>query len=145
VVFPPDITKAECLAEIPRQARRKTLAGYKEELERISTRDPLHPTSPQEKLLLWEMRWDCRVEHPCILPRIVDCVDYTLVDQVRALHHLLVCWPEIPLEHALQLLDYACSPHPLGMFGYIQILTTACTSTLCAASSRRETRSWRCT
>ena len=27
---------------------------------------------------------------------------------MRGLHHLLTSWPEIPLEKALQLLDYAC-------------------------------------
>jgi len=37
----------------------------------------------------------------------VDCVDYRDRKQVAQLHQLLASWPEIPLEKALHLLDYA--------------------------------------
>ena len=74
-------------------------------------RYPLHTITVQEHELLWKTRWDCRAEHPTVLPRIVDCVDYRDRKQVAQLHQLLASWPEIPLEKALHLLDYACECH----------------------------------
>lgn len=47
------------------------------ELDRISNRDPLHPTTLQEKELLRGLEDDVRIHHPTLLPRIIDCVDYT--------------------------------------------------------------------
>ena len=77
--FPPDNKTSEEEVISP---RKKTLERYKEEVEKISSRDPLHSIMENEKVLLWDMRWDCRVEHPFVLPRIVDCVDYTNMLQV---------------------------------------------------------------
>jgi hypothetical protein len=37
----------------------------------------------QEKDLLRGMKEDCRVDHPRILPRIIDCIDYRDHAQVR--------------------------------------------------------------
>ena len=106
VKHPPD-TKTDTIVEIPRP-RRKTLDKFAEELKKISGRDPLHSITEQERQLLWNTRWDCRAEHPTILPRIIDCVDYRDRGQVTQLHQLLASWPEIPLEKAIHLLDYAC-------------------------------------
>ena len=106
VKHPPD-TRSDTIVEIPRP-RRKTLDKFDEELKKISGRDPLHSITVQEHQLLWNTRWDCRAEHPTILPRIIDCVDYRNRAEVTQLHHLLASWPEIPLEKAIHLLDYAC-------------------------------------
>ena len=106
VKYPPD-TRTDTLVEIPRP-RRKTLDKFAEELTKISGRDPLQSITEQERQLLWNTRWDCRAEHPTILPRIIDCVDYKDRVQVTQLHQLLASWPEIPLEKAIHLLDYAC-------------------------------------
>ena len=112
VKHPPDEIQGsrQSLETIPR-ARSKTLANFAEELKKISDRDPLHTITVQEHELLWKTRWDCRAEHPTVLPRIVDCVDYRDRKQVAQLHQLLASWPEIPLEKALHLLDYACEFH----------------------------------
>ena len=80
VEFPPDNKTSEEEVISP---RKKTLERYKEEVEKISSRDPLHSIMENEKVLLWDMRWDCRVKHPFVLPRIIDCVDYTNMLQVR--------------------------------------------------------------
>jgi hypothetical protein len=39
--------------------------------------------SVKEKDLLRGMKEDCRVDHPRILPRIIDCIDYRDHAQVR--------------------------------------------------------------
>ena len=44
---------------------------------------------------------------PHLLPRIIDCVNYSDADQVSELHCLLKRWPLLRVEGALQLLDYA--------------------------------------
>ena len=62
---------------------------------------------PQEKDLIWQIREYCLTNLPELLPRIIDCVDYTNQNQVFALHALLERWPVLPAERALQLLDYA--------------------------------------
>lgn len=61
----------------------------------------------QEKDLIWQIREYCLTNLPELLPRIIDCVDYTNQNQVFALHALLERWPVLPAERALQLLDYA--------------------------------------
>ena len=42
--------------------------------------------------LLLSLKDDCRMDHPRILPRIVDCVDYTNYHQVRFSIFLLRCF-----------------------------------------------------
>ena len=61
----------------------------------------------QEKDLIWKVREHCCVEMPHLLPRIIDCVNYSDADQVSELHCLLKRWPLLRVEGALQLLDYA--------------------------------------
>ena len=60
-----------------------------QELERIARRDPLHPISLQEKVLLDRLREDCKSMHQTILPRIIDCVNYQDYGQVKELHNLI--------------------------------------------------------
>ena len=47
------------------------------------------------------------MHHPNLLPRIIDCVDYTNYQEVQNLHRMLRKWPLIPFQFALQLLDYS--------------------------------------
>ena len=80
---------------------------FTEELKQIADRDPLHDLTMQEKDLIWKIREYCLTGLPDLLPRIVDCVDYTNQDAVLELNALLSRWPVLPVERALQLLDYA--------------------------------------
>ena len=48
-----------------------------QELDRIAKRDPLHPLTFQEKELLRGLEDDVRLYLPTLLPRMIDCVDYT--------------------------------------------------------------------
>ena len=50
---------------------------FTEELKQIADRDPLHDLTMQEKDLIWKIREYCLTGLPDLLPRIVDCVDYT--------------------------------------------------------------------
>ena len=61
----------------------------------------------QEKDLIWKVREYCLTKLPSLLPRIVDCVDYTCPKQVFELAELLRRWPVLDPEKALQLFDYA--------------------------------------
>ena len=51
--------------------------SYLKELHRIASRDPLHPIKPKEKELLRGLEDDVRLFLPTLLPRMIDCVDYT--------------------------------------------------------------------
>ncbi len=61
----------------------------------------------KEKELIWNIREYCLTQLPELLPRIVDCVDYTDQRQSFQLSALLDRWPALTPERALQLLDYA--------------------------------------
>ena len=61
----------------------------------------------QEKDLIWKVRHFCCTCLPQLLPRIIDCVDYSNPNQVQQLHTILAKWPPLPVECAFQLLDYA--------------------------------------
>ena len=61
----------------------------------------------QEKDLIWKVRHFCCTFLPRLLPRIIDCVDYSNPQQVQQLHTILSKWPPLPVECAFQLLDYA--------------------------------------
>ena len=61
----------------------------------------------QEKDLIWKVRHFCCTFLPRLLPRIIDCVDYSNPQQVQQLHYILAKWPPLPVECAFQLLDYA--------------------------------------
>ena len=80
---------------------------YAQELIDIAARDPLSDLTVQEKDLIWKVRDYCRQELPHLLPRIIDCVNYSDAAQVWELHTLLSHWPILRVEQALQLLDYA--------------------------------------
>lgn len=76
-----------------KRVRRKTLKHFAEvqnlfkikniffftcqELDRIASRDPLHSITLKEKELLRGLEDDVRLYHPTLLPRMIDCVDYT--------------------------------------------------------------------
>ena len=80
---------------------------YAQELIDIAARDPLSDLTVQEKDLIWKVRDYCRQELPHLLPRIIDCVNYSDAATVWELHTLLARWPILRVEQALQLLDYA--------------------------------------
>jgi phosphatidylinositol-4,5-bisphosphate 3-kinase len=80
---------------------------YGEELVSIANYDPLHQVTVQEKELIWNVRTYCMNLLPQLLPRIIDCVDYSNMNHVAELHYLLERWPLLSPEDALQLLDYA--------------------------------------
>ena len=57
--------------------------------------------------MIWKVRHFCCTFLPRLLPRIIDCVDYSNPQQVQQLHTILAKWPPLPVECAFQLLDYA--------------------------------------
>lgn len=73
-------------------------------MEKIAKRDPLHGMAAKENELLRCLQDDCQLYHPKLLPRIIDCINYTDYEEVQKLHKMLLSWPIIPSQYALQLL-----------------------------------------
>ena len=75
-------------------------------LKKIINSDPLHRLKLSEKELLWNNReW---IRSNCIpksLIKILLCVKWQCINQVREIYRLLLCWKEIHPDDALQLLD----------------------------------------
>ncbi|KAL4221713.1 Phosphatidylinositol 4 [Mactra antiquata] len=75
-----------------------------ERLDRIINKDPLQPMSKLEKNFLWKHRHLAKDYQPNLLPRLVECVDWTNRHNVFELYSLLRNWPEISTVTALQLI-----------------------------------------
>ena len=118
IEFPMDdlmcgLERSDSFSSVQSDASPNSLSGpvafklYGQELKRIADRDPLYEITVQEKDLIWKLREHCRTKLPNLLPRVVDCVDYSDPKQVKELHSILRRWPILPVERALELLDYA--------------------------------------
>ena len=75
--------------------------------------------------MIWKIREYCLTRLPVLLPRIVDCVDYTNQDAVLELNALLSRWPVLPVERALQLLDYAYPDEHVRKFAVMCLRETS--------------------
>ncbi|KRX74624.1 Phosphatidylinositol 4,5-bisphosphate 3-kinase catalytic subunit alpha isoform [Trichinella sp. T6] len=73
-------------------------------VEDLLNRDPLHEIIPAEKSLVWRCRHFCQTLPPS-LPRLLDAVTWTCTEQVCELYSLLVDWPVVEPDVALELLD----------------------------------------
>ncbi|KAL1239973.1 5-bisphosphate 3-kinase catalytic subunit alpha isoform,Phosphatidylinositol 4 [Trichinella spiralis] len=73
-------------------------------VEDLLNRDPLHEIMPAEKSLVWRCRHFCQTLPPS-LPRLLDAVTWTCTEQVCELYSLLVDWPVVEPDVALELLD----------------------------------------
>lgn len=81
--------------------------AYLEQLRQICERDPLHQMHEQEKELLWFLKQDCQYHLPHSLPKLLHCVKWNDHKDVAQMMKLLQRWPQLPVENALELLDYA--------------------------------------
>lgn len=65
---------------------------------------PFTPLTPQQKSLLWKMRFYCK-QIPESLPKLLDAIDWLSRNQLSQLYVLLDEWGQVSLETALRLLD----------------------------------------
>jgi len=80
-------------------------ASQSESLHEIQMKDPLSELSEQEKDLLWQLRHICCKKFPDALPKLLDAVKWNSRDEVAQLFLLLLLWPPVSPETALELLD----------------------------------------
>ena len=67
----------------------------KEEIERLSSSDPLHKITPQDKHLLWNFREYC-AKWPQLLPKYLLSVQWGNVAAVREARKMLTKWRPYP-------------------------------------------------
>uniref|UniRef100_A0A8D3BQC7 phosphatidylinositol-4,5-bisphosphate 3-kinase n=1 Tax=Scophthalmus maximus TaxID=52904 RepID=A0A8D3BQC7_SCOMX len=92
VIFPPfDKTHTEC---------------FHIELKEIMERDPLSQLCENEKDLIWTLRWDCLVNFPQSLPKLLLSVKWSKHEDMAQLQALLQMWPKLSPRDALELLDF---------------------------------------
>ncbi|CAI9573520.1 unnamed protein product [Staurois parvus] len=69
-------------------------------------RDPLCQLCENEKDLIWTLRYDCRENFPCSLPKLLLSVKWNKLEDVAQLQALLQIWSKLPPRDALELLDF---------------------------------------
>ncbi|KYQ59052.1 Phosphatidylinositol-4,5-bisphosphate 3-kinase catalytic subunit beta isoform [Trachymyrmex zeteki] len=78
-----------------------------EQLRLLADRDPLHELHEQEKKTMWALRHHCLREIPTLLAKLLQCVEWNDRREVAEATALVQQWPKLPVEKALELLDYA--------------------------------------
>ncbi|KAH0946844.1 hypothetical protein HN011_008570 [Eciton burchellii] len=78
-----------------------------EQLRLLADRDPLHELHEQEKKTMWALRHHCLREIPTLLAKLLQCVEWNDHREVAEATALIQQWPKLPVEKALELLDYA--------------------------------------
>ncbi|KAM4770719.1 phosphatidylinositol 4,5-bisphosphate 3-kinase catalytic subunit beta isoform 2-T2 [Rhinophrynus dorsalis] len=101
----------EKAAEIARHSDSLTMSGrggkkLNIELKEIMERDPLCQLCENEKDLIWTLRYDCRENFPCSLPKLLLSVKWNKLEDVAQLQALLQIWSKLPPRDALELLDF---------------------------------------
>uniref|UniRef100_A0A8D3BWI6 phosphatidylinositol-4,5-bisphosphate 3-kinase n=1 Tax=Scophthalmus maximus TaxID=52904 RepID=A0A8D3BWI6_SCOMX len=76
------------------------------ELKEIMERDPLSQLCENEKDLIWTLRWDCLVNFPQSLPKLLLSVKWSKHEDMAQLQALLQMWPKLSPRDALELLDF---------------------------------------
>ncbi|PSN34153.1 hypothetical protein C0J52_10044 [Blattella germanica] len=90
--------------------------SHLEFLRTIAERDPLHEMHDQERKIIWSLRYDCLHHVPQLLPTLLDCVEWNDHTEVSEVTMLLQHWPKLPIEKALELLDYAYADQAVRSF-----------------------------
>ncbi|XP_068136641.1 phosphatidylinositol 4,5-bisphosphate 3-kinase catalytic subunit beta isoform isoform X2 [Hyperolius riggenbachi] len=109
--YPPFDKILEKAAEIARQSDSLSMSGrggkkFNIELKEIMERDPLCQLCENEKDLIWTLRYDCRENFPCSLPKLLLSVKWNKLEDVAQLQALLQIWSRLPPRDALELLDF---------------------------------------
>ncbi|KAF7404673.1 hypothetical protein HZH66_003579 [Vespula vulgaris] len=87
-----------------------------EQLRSLADRDPLHELHEQEKKTMWALRHHCLHEIPTVLAKLLQCVEWNDHKEVAEATALIQQWPALPVEKALELLDYAYADQNVRSF-----------------------------
>lgn len=69
--------------------------------------DRIHEMLDQDRSAIWAKRYDCLKNMPAGLPCLLHCVQWNNRDEVSEMRSILTQWPDLNVEYALELLDYA--------------------------------------
>ncbi|XP_068601187.1 phosphatidylinositol 4,5-bisphosphate 3-kinase catalytic subunit beta isoform [Brachionichthys hirsutus] len=108
IVFPPFDKILEKAAEKASDFLTMGRGGKKFhiELKEIMERDPLSQLCENEKDLIWTLRYDCMLNFPQSLPKLLLSVKWSKHDDMAQLQALLQIWPKLCPRDALELLDF---------------------------------------
>ncbi|CAG9819182.1 unnamed protein product [Phaedon cochleariae] len=101
---PDDKTEEEMAAEV---------AACKKSLNDI---DNLYEAHEQDRRKIWALKDYWRQNEPEVLPKLLYCIDWDKREDVSQVVAMLKKWPKLPVEKALELLDYAYADQEVRKF-----------------------------
>lgn len=81
-----------------------------------SYNDGISEMHDQDRSAIWAKRYDCLKNMPVGLPCLLHCVQWNNRDEVSEMRSILTQWPDLDVEHALELLDYAYADSAVRKF-----------------------------
>ena len=100
----------------PTSVSETDLQHHIDQLQLLADRDPLHELHEQERKTIWSLRQQCIMKVPTILTKLLQCVEWNDHVEVAEATSLVLKWPKLPVERALELLDYAYADHTVRNF-----------------------------
>uniref|UniRef100_A0ABD2XJG3 phosphatidylinositol 3-kinase n=1 Tax=Trichogramma kaykai TaxID=54128 RepID=A0ABD2XJG3_9HYME len=100
----------------PSSVSETALQQHIDQLQLLADRDPLHELHEQERKTIWSLRQQCLTKVPTILTKLLQCVEWNDHVEVSEATSLVLKWPKLPVERALELLDYAYADHTVRSF-----------------------------
>ncbi|XP_014210084.1 phosphatidylinositol 4,5-bisphosphate 3-kinase catalytic subunit delta isoform [Copidosoma floridanum] len=91
----------------PSSVSEAELEQHIEQLQLLADQDPLHELHEQERKTIWSLRQQCITKVPTILAKLLQCVEWNDHKEVAEATSLVLRWPKLEVERALELLDYA--------------------------------------
>ncbi|RUS84646.1 hypothetical protein EGW08_007566, partial [Elysia chlorotica] len=70
----------------------------------------------QDKELIWLLRYEVRQRYPNCLARVLQSVKWNSYKDVAKMTALLQIWPHLPVDYALEILDYEYPDHNVRHF-----------------------------
>ncbi|XP_017779858.1 PREDICTED: phosphatidylinositol 4,5-bisphosphate 3-kinase catalytic subunit delta isoform [Nicrophorus vespilloides] len=77
------------------------------EFKKTFIENDIYEVHDQERKEMWRYRSYWLEREPEVLPKLLHCIDWDNQEDVGDMVHMLQRWPVLPVEKALELLDYA--------------------------------------
>ncbi|GBP26146.1 Phosphatidylinositol 4,5-bisphosphate 3-kinase catalytic subunit delta isoform [Eumeta japonica] len=87
-----------------------------EALKSVAEKDLMYEVHEQDRKSLWAARNHFRKYAPELLPKLLVCVEWGERDEAASVALMLDTWPLLPVESALELLDYAYADSTVRSF-----------------------------
>ncbi|CAH1115059.1 unnamed protein product [Psylliodes chrysocephalus] len=78
--------------------------------------DNLYEAHDQDRKKIWALKNHWRKTEPEVLPKLLYCIDWDKREEVSEVVVMLKKWPKLPVEKALELLDYAYADQEVRKF-----------------------------